>query len=59
VSHRDGSTGSIEAGKLDDLVVLDRDVLSAERGPLGDARVLLTMIEGEPVHEDPGLEAAP
>jgi hypothetical protein len=36
--------------------VLDRDILGPEVGPLGETRVLLTMIEGAAVFEDPSLE---
>jgi len=56
-NHRDETTGSIEAGKLADLVVMDRDIQHAPANRLGDAQVLLTLVEGEPVFEDPGLEA--
>ena len=55
VNFLDGETGSIEPGKLADLVVLDRDVLDPGSGPIGDARVLLTLVEGEAVYADPGL----
>jgi predicted amidohydrolase YtcJ len=56
VNHLDEETGSIETGKLADLVVLDRDIQRIDPRRLGDARVLLTLIEGVAVHEDPGLE---
>jgi predicted amidohydrolase YtcJ len=51
----DGETGTLEAGKLADLVVLDRDVFDRGAGEIGDARVLLTLSEGVAVHADPGL----
>jgi predicted amidohydrolase YtcJ len=45
VNHLEGQTGSIEPGKLADLVVLDRDPFEAE--PIGETRVDFTMIEGK------------
>ena len=38
-----------------DLVVLDRDVFAEAPGRIGDTRVLLTLVEGAAVHEDPAL----
>jgi hypothetical protein len=55
VNFLDTETGSVEPGKLADLVLLDRDVLDPGAGPIGDARVLLTLVEGEAVYADPGL----
>ena len=55
VNFLDDETGTIEPGKLADLVVLDRDALDPGSGPIGDARVLLTLVEGEAVYADPGL----
>ena len=56
-NHADASTGSIEVGKLADLVVLDRDIGHERPDRIGDARVLLTLVKGEVVHEDAALEA--
>jgi predicted amidohydrolase YtcJ len=55
VNCLDDETGSLEPGKLADLAVLDRDILDAGSGSLGDACVLLTLVEGEAVHADPAL----
>ena len=55
VDRLDGAAGSLEPGMLADLVVLDRDLHDREAGEIGDARVLLTMVEGDPVHVDPAL----
>jgi predicted amidohydrolase YtcJ len=55
VNHLDAETGSIEIGKLADLVVIDRDLFDPASGPIGDGHVLLTMVGGETVHEDPAL----
>ena len=52
VNHLDDSTGSLEVGKLADLAVLNGDPFAAAAGPLGDHRVVLTLIEGEPVYAD-------
>ncbi|MGH2674705.1 MAG: amidohydrolase [Actinomycetota bacterium] len=51
VNRLDGKTGTIEAGKLADLVVLDRDPFAD--GPIGQARVVLTVVGGRVVHEAP------
>jgi predicted amidohydrolase YtcJ len=48
-------TGTLEPGKLADLVVLDRDVFDRGAGEIGDARVLLTLSEGAAVHADPSI----
>jgi predicted amidohydrolase YtcJ len=49
VNHLDTDTGTIEVGKLADLVVLDRDIRAAGAGPIGDASVRATFIEGAEV----------
>lgn len=51
VNHRDHDTGSIEPGKLADLVVLDRDLLDRGSGAIGEARVALTLVEGDVVYD--------
>jgi predicted amidohydrolase YtcJ len=43
--------GSIEAGKLADFVVLDRDILTCPDDEIREARVLTTVLGGEVVHE--------
>jgi predicted amidohydrolase YtcJ len=55
VNFLERETGSIEPGKLADLVLLDRDLFDPGAGPVGDARVLLTLVEGEAVYADPAL----
>jgi predicted amidohydrolase YtcJ len=52
----DAATGSIEPGKLADLVVLDRDLFGLAPGEYLDARVLATLVEGEVVHRSPDCE---
>jgi predicted amidohydrolase YtcJ len=48
VNHLETETGSLEAGKLADLVVLDRDLFGPD--PIGDVRVDMTFVEGERVY---------
>jgi predicted amidohydrolase YtcJ len=55
-NHADDTTGSIETGKLADLVVLDRDVAREPLHRIGDSKVVLTVVEGESVFEDPDLD---
>ncbi len=55
VNHLEGQTGSVEVGKLADLVVLDRNLFEAGPEAIASARVLLTLVEGRPVFEDPSL----
>ena len=53
VNHLDGDTGTIEEGKLADLCVVDRDLFSPEVEFMSDAKVVLTLVDGEPVYTDP------
>ena len=50
VNHLDHVTGSIEPGKLADLVVLDRDLFDRGAGAIGEARAAMTFVEGEVVY---------
>ena len=55
VNHLDDETGSIAVGKLADLTIVDRDAFAADAGPIGDARVLGTLVGGALVYEDADL----
>jgi predicted amidohydrolase YtcJ len=55
VNHLDDRTGSLEVGKMADLVVVDRDLFAPDAGPIGDARVQLTLVEGVSVHDSADL----
>ena len=55
VNHLDAETGTLEVGKFADLAVLDRDLFDRAAGPVLDARVVGTFVEGVSVFEDPAL----
>ena len=50
VNFQEDSTGSIEPGKLADLIVLDRNLFDIEPSQISEARVLLTLLDGVPVY---------
>jgi len=50
VNFHDDRTGSIEPGKLADLVVLDRNLFAIEANEISEAKVLLTLLGGKPVY---------
>ncbi len=53
VNHQEDRTGSIEIGKLADLIVLDQDLFVIEPAAISDTRVLLTLFAGKAVYGDP------
>jgi predicted amidohydrolase YtcJ len=52
VNHLEDRTGSIEVGKLADLIVVDRNLFAIEPAEISESRVLLTLLGGESVHGD-------
>jgi predicted amidohydrolase YtcJ len=50
VNHLDDETGTIEPGKLADVIVLDRDPFAVPPSELGGVSVLATYVEGEAVY---------
>jgi predicted amidohydrolase YtcJ len=50
VNFHDDRTGSIEPGKLADLVVLDRNLFAIDANQISEAKVLLTLLGGKPVY---------
>jgi predicted amidohydrolase YtcJ len=56
VNFLDGETGSIEVGKIADLIVLDRNLFEVPASEISEVRVLTTLLSGRPTHG--GLELA-
>ena len=52
VAREDGVDGSLEAGKAADIVVLDRNLFRIGTADIRKARVLLTLLDGDPVYKD-------
>ncbi|HEU4356360.1 MAG TPA: amidohydrolase family protein, partial [Actinomycetota bacterium] len=50
VNHLDRETGSIEVGKNADLAVVDRNLFAHPAAEIAEARVELTLVDGERVH---------
>jgi len=44
--------GSLEIGKVADLCILDRDLLSIDPHEIPSARVLMTVLDGQIVHDN-------
>ncbi len=56
VNHLEDRTGSIEAGKEADLIVVDRDLFAHPVEEIADASVQLTLVGGRRVYEDPAFQ---
>jgi predicted amidohydrolase YtcJ len=55
VTFEERESGSVEAGKLADLIVLDRNLLQIPAEQIHRARVLWTLFEGREVFRDPSF----
>ncbi len=56
--HQDHQTGSLESGKLADLIVLDRNVMQIPAEDIANVRVLETVVGGKVVYRAPGAPAS-
>lgn len=52
VNNLEAVSGSIEVGKLADLIVLDRNLFDIPAKEISETKVLLTLFGGKPVHGD-------
>ncbi len=53
--NEDKKLGSIETGKLADLIVIDKDYLTIPEDDISEIKVLLTIVDGKVVYEVPGV----
>ena len=55
--RRDKTEGSIEPGKVADLIVLSQDLFKIEPNQIANTEVLLTMVGGKVVYQSPSWDA--
>ena len=55
--HREETEGSLEPGKLADLIVLSQDLFKIEPSTIVKTRVMLTMVGGKVVYKAPNWNA--
>ena len=53
--HQDTVTGSIQVGKFADLIVLDQNLFKIPPSQIRNTKVLMTMVGGKVVWEDPNF----
>lgn len=53
--HREKTEGSLEAGKLADLIVVSQDVFKVDPLKIGETKVLLTIVGGRVVYRSEGF----
>jgi hypothetical protein len=51
ITHEEKSKGSLEVGKLGDVILIDRDVLTCPVKDVAETKVLLTVVGGKVVYE--------
>ena len=49
--HREDQIGSIQVGKKADIIVLDQDIFTIDAYSIHQTKVVLTVMDGEIVHE--------
>lgn len=56
LGHWERETGSLEAGKSADLIILDKNLFAVEPKDIHNAKVLWTLFKGRVVYRDPNFE---
>ena len=54
--HREKTEGSLEAGKVADLIIVSQDIFKIDPHQIDKTDVLLTLVGGKVVHESPSLK---
>ena len=49
--HREKEEGSLEAGKLADLILVSQNIFEIDPHEIAETKVLLTMVGGKIVHD--------
>lgn len=57
--RRENSEGSLQPGKLADVIILSQDLFKVEPGDIGKTDVMLTMVGGKVVYQSPNWPATP
>ncbi|MGD0100647.1 MAG: alpha/beta fold hydrolase [Acidobacteriota bacterium] len=58
-AKREKTEGSIEVGKLADVIIISQDLFKVEPNQIGKTKVLITMVGGKVVYKDPSWESEP
>ena len=51
-ARKEDILGTIEVGKLADIVILERNLFDVESDDIADTRILATMMDGQFTHRD-------
>ncbi len=51
VMRQEDKVGSLEVGKLADLVILDRNIFEIDKNTINQTKILMTMLDGEVVYQ--------
>jgi predicted amidohydrolase YtcJ len=56
--RREETEGSVESGKLADIIILSHDLFKIEPSEIGKTEVLVTMVGGKVVYQSPNWKPA-